>query len=156
MPLSTSTSTLLRTPLDEGHRRLGARLVDFAGWEMPVQYARTGIIAEHLAVRQRCGLFDLSHMGRLYVRGQDALSLSQACATRDLAKIRAGEAAYSLLCREDGGILDDVIVYLLGAEEILFVVNASNREKDLNWLRRQRDARGLRAQIDDRTFETAL
>jgi aminomethyltransferase len=151
-----STTTLLRTPLHEVHVRLGARLVDFAGWEMPVQYAQGGIIAEHLAVRLRCGLFDLSHMGRLFVHGHDALPLSQVCATRDLGKIRPGEAAYSLLCREDGGILDDVIVYLLGPGEVLFVINASNREKDLDWLRRQGESRGLRADIDDRTFQSAL
>jgi aminomethyltransferase len=155
MPLPTST-TLLRTPLYELHKQLGARLVDFAGWEMPVQYAQAGIITEHLAVRQRCGLFDLSHMGRLFVRGEDAIPLSQVCATRDLAKIRPGEAAYSLLCREDGGILDDVIVYVLGPQEALLVINASNREKDLAWLRQQRDAHGLRAECDDQTFETAL
>jgi aminomethyltransferase len=155
MPSSTSTS-LLHTPLYDLHKRLGARLVDFAGWEMPVQYAQTGIIAEHLAVRQRCGLFDLSHMGRLFVRGEEAVPLSQSCATRDLAKIRPGEAAYSLLCREDGGILDDVIVYVLGPEEVLWVVNASNRKKDLAWLQRQCEAQRLRAEIDDQTFETAL
>ncbi len=130
-------------------------MVDFAGWEMPVQYL-TGIVGEHRAVRGRCGLFDLSHMGRVFVRGADALALSQLCATRDLGRIPPGEAAYSLLCREDGGILDDVIAYLLSAEEILLVVNASNRQKDVAWFEAQRDRRGLRATIEDRTLATGL
>src|SRR5437763_14665818 len=127
---SSLQQTLLRTPLDALHRRLGARMVDFAGWDMPVQYP-TGILAEHLAVRSGCGLFDLSHMGRVYLRGPDALALAQECCTRDLARIRAGEAAYSVLCNASGGILDDVIGYRLGPEELLFVFNASNREADI-------------------------
>ncbi len=153
--MSLSTSSLLRTPLFEAHRRLGARMVDFAGWDMPVQYP-SGIIAEHLAVRTGCGIFDLSHMGRVFVRGDDAMALAQYCATRDLSKVRPGEAAYSLLCREDAGILDDVIGYVLGPNEVLFVFNASNREKDVAWFDTQRDARGFDAALDDRTFETAL
>ncbi len=153
--MSLSASSLLRTPLFDAHRRLGARMVDFAGWDMPVQYP-SGIIAEHLAVRNACGVFDLSHMGRVFVRGADAMALSQACATRDLSKVRPGEAGYSLLCREDGGILDDVIAYVLGADEVLFVFNASNREKDVAWFTRQRDARGLDATLEDRTLATAL
>src|SRR5438094_861589 len=110
---------LLRTALNAAHRRLGARMVDFAGWDMPVQYP-TGIVAEHTAVRTACGLFDLSHMGRVYLRGHDAMSLSQWCLTRDLSRLRFGQAAYGLLCREDGAILDDVIAYLLNADVILF------------------------------------
>src|SRR5690348_1219877 len=104
-------------------------MVDFAGWNMPVQYP-TGILAEHSAVRTGCGIFDLSHMGRVYVRGADALALAQECCTRDLARIPAGEAAYSVLCQDDGGILDDVIAYTLGPAELLFVFNASNRVSD--------------------------
>src|SRR6202171_47648 len=152
---SSDTATLLQTPLNALHRRLGARMVDFAGWDMPVQYP-AGILAEHQAVRAACGLFDLSHMGRVYVRGPDALALAQECCTRDLSKIRPGEAAYSVVCRLDGGILDDVIAYLLGDEEVLFVFNASNREADIDWFRQQRDRLGLDADLDDRTFETAL
>jgi aminomethyltransferase len=149
----STAAALLRTALYEAHRRLGGRMVDFAGWEMPVQYP-SGIIAEHLAVRAGCGVFDLSHMGRVFVRGRDALSLAQRCTTRDLARIAPGQAAYSLLCREDGGILDDVIAYLLGPEEVLFVFNASNRESDTAWF--QQHASGLDAQIEDQTFQTAL
>lgn len=146
---------LLRTPLYEAHQRLHGRMVDFAGWTMPVQYP-SGIIAEHLAVRERCGLFDLSHMGRVWVRGPDALALAQLCATRDLARVPQGGAAYALLCKDDGGILDDVIAYVLAPTEVLFVFNASNREKDVAWFTAQRDTRRLDATLQDRTRETAL
>src|SRR5258708_18278007 len=108
LPSRSDAATLLQTPLNAAHRRIGARMVDFAGWDMPVQYA-AGILAEHQAVRTACGLFDLSHMGRVFLRGPDALTLAQECCTRDLARIRPGEAAYSVVCRADGGILDDVI-----------------------------------------------
>src|SRR3979409_2554566 len=97
---SSQPATLLATPLNALHRRAGARMVDFAGWDMPVQYA-TGILAEHEAVRSACGLFDLSHMGRVYLIGTDALALAQECCTRDLSRIRPGEAAYSVLCDPD-------------------------------------------------------
>src|SRR3981081_643759 len=113
---SSPQTALLATPLHALHRRLGARMVDFAGWDMPVQYP-AGILAEHRAVRTACGVFDLSHMGRVYLRGKDALALAQECCTRDLSRIRPGEAAYSVVCRSDGGILDDVIAYILGDEE---------------------------------------
>jgi aminomethyltransferase len=150
-----SSSTLLQTPLNGLHRRLGARMVDFAGWDMPVQYP-AGILAEHLAVRSSCGLFDLSHMGRVYLRGRDALALAQECCTRDLSRIRAGEAAYSVVCREDGGILDDVIAYVLDQHEVLFVFNASNRAADVAWFEQQRSRLGLQVALDDRTLATAL
>src|SRR5579872_4904814 len=123
---SDSPPALLKTALNAAHRRLGARMVDFSGWDMPVQYP-TGILAEHQAVRAACGIFDLSHMGRVYVRGPDAMALAQECCTRDLSGIPPGQAAYSVLCDADGGILDDVIAYVLDAREILFVFNASNR-----------------------------
>ena len=148
-----STAALLRIPLYDAHRKLNARMVDFAGWEMPVQYP-SGIIAEHLGVRSSCGLFDLSHMGRVYLRGKDALALAQRCTTRDLARIAPGQAAYALVCREDGGILDDVIAYLLGPEEVLFVFNASNRESDTAWFKQH--SGGLDVQVEDQTFQTAL
>src|SRR6266446_6678048 len=135
---SSRPAALLQTPLHGLHRRIGARMVDFAGWDMPVQYP-TGILAEHQAVRSDCGLFDLSHMGRVYLRGPDALALAQECCTRDLARIRPGEAAYSVVCNPTGGTLDDVIAYLLGEQEVLFVFNASNRESDTAWFAEQRD-----------------
>src|ERR1700716_3704627 len=139
---SPSSQTLLQTPLNAAHRQLGARMVDFAGWDMPVQYP-TGIGAEHQAVGSACGLFDLSHMGRVFLRGAGALALAQACCTRDLSRIRPGEAAYSVLCQPDGGIVDDVIGYILGEREILFVFNASNRLEDIAFFTEQRDRLGL-------------
>ena len=151
----SSQQSLLRTPLNAVHRRLNGRMVDFAGWQMPVQYP-SGILAEHQAVRQGCGLFDLSHMGRVHVRGVDALALAQECCTRDLARIRSGEAAYSVLCDPNGGILDDVIASILDEREIVFVFNASNRLSDIAFFREQRDRLGLDVEIEDRTLETAL
>jgi aminomethyltransferase len=130
-------------------------MVDFAGWDMPVQYP-TGILAEHRAVRANVGVFDLSHMGRVVLHGRDAVKLAQVCATRDLARVHDGEAAYSLLCLEDGGILDDVIAYRRGGEEVLFVFNASNRIADTEHTVEQRRHRGLSVDVDDRTLTTAL
>src|SRR5215467_4688533 len=150
-----SPSELLKTALAARHRQAGARMVDFAGWEMPVQYP-TGILAEHEAVRTRCGVFDLSHMGRVYVRGADALALAQECCTRDLARIPSGEAAYGLLCDADGGILDDVIAYRLGDAEVIFVFNASNRLSDTDFFVATRDCMGRDADVVDRTLQTAL
>jgi aminomethyltransferase len=151
----SSPTGLLRTPLTGVHQRLNARMVDFAGWDMPVQYP-TGILAEHQAVRTGCGLFDLSHMGRVYLRGPDALALAQQCCTRDLSRIRQGEAAYSVLCQPDGGILDDVIGYVLDDRQILFVFNASNRENDVAFFAEQRDRLHFDVDLDDRTLQTAL
>src|SRR5436309_11115016 len=151
----SSPAGLLRTPLTGVHQRLNARMVDFAGWDMPVQYP-TGILAEHEAVRTNCGLFDLSHMGRVFLRGAGAMALAQECCTRDLARIRPGEAAYSVVCNPQGGILDDVIAYVLGEREVLFVFNASNRLSDIAWFEAQRDRLSLEVVVDDRTLETAL
>jgi aminomethyltransferase len=149
------SATLLQTPLHAAHGRLGARFVDFAGWDMPVQYP-SGILAEHQAVRRGCGLFDLSHMGRVFLRGRDAFALAQLCTTRDLTRLRPGEAAYSVLCLSDGGILDDVIAYRLGADELVFVFNAANREADIDHFREQQRRRGYVLEFQDGTFETAL
>jgi aminomethyltransferase len=130
-------------------------MVDFSGWDMPVQYP-TGILAEHRAVRTTCGLFDLSHMGRVILRGADALALAQDCCTRDLSRLPAGAAAYSVVCDRDGGILDDVIVYKLSPTEVLVVFNAANRVSDIEWFAEQRDCVGWNVDLVDRTFETAL
>jgi aminomethyltransferase len=130
-------------------------MVDFEGWEMPVQYP-TGILAEHAAVRSACGLFDLSHMGRVYLRGADAMALAQDCCTRDLSRLPAGAAAYSVLCDREGGILDDVIAYRLGDREVMIVFNASNRLPDTQWFAEQRDCVGWNVDLVDRTLETAL
>ncbi len=152
---SSEAAALLQTPLNALHRRLSARMVDFAGWDMPVQYP-AGILAEHQAVRTACGLFDLSHMGRVYVRGRDALALAQTCCTRDLSRIRPGEAAYSVVCRPDGGILDDVIGYIQSESDVLFVFNASNRLDDIAFFREQQERLHLDATLEDRTLESAL
>ena len=125
--------TLLRTPLYERHVALDARLVPFAGWEMPVQYE--GVIPEHLAVRADSGAFDVSHMGELVVEGPRARAFLQSMLSNDLDRIGPGQAQYTLLTNEQGGIVDDLIVYELGPSRFLLIVNAANRERDLEWLR---------------------
>jgi aminomethyltransferase len=125
--------TLLRTPLYDRHVALGARLVPFAGWEMPVQYE--GVIPEHLAVRNDCGVFDVSHMGELEVEGPSAREYLQALLSNDLDRIEPGKAQYTLLTNGDGGIVDDLIVYERALDRFLLIVNAANREDDLAWLR---------------------
>jgi len=124
--------TLRRTPLYERHLAAGARLVPFAGWEMPVQY--DGVIPEHRAVRTDAGVFDVSHMGEIEVEGPKALELLQAMLSNDASKLAEGEAQYTLLTNEQGGIIDDLIVYRTGPRRYLLVVNASNREADFAWL----------------------
>jgi aminomethyltransferase len=123
----------LRTPLYDSHVKAGGRIVEFAGWEMPVQY--TGILDEHEAVRTRAGLFDVSHMGEVVFRGPRAAEALGRLFTNDLRKLADGQAQYGCLCRPTGGIVDDVIVYRRGAEDWLVCVNAGNRQKDFEWLR---------------------
>jgi aminomethyltransferase len=142
---------LKHTPLYDLHRELGARMVPFAGWEMPVQYS--GVIDEVRAVRERVGLFDVSHMGELAVHGPAALAWLNGMTTNDVSRLRPGRAQYSLLCAEDGGILDDILVYQLADESYLVVVNASNTEADRAWLESHRVA-GVT--IDDLSDDTAL
>src|SRR2546429_2324445 len=124
---------LLKTPLHDRHAALRARVVPFAGWEMPVQYE--GVIPEHLAVRDDCGVFDVSHMGEFEVEGPRATALLQATLSNDLDKIGPGEAQYTLLTNERGGIIDDLIVYRLDGFRYLLIVNAANRESDLRRLK---------------------
>jgi aminomethyltransferase len=121
------------TPLYEAHRALGARMVDFAGWEMPVQY--TSVIAEHEAVRNAAGLFDVSHMGEVEFRGRGALASANSLITNDLARIADGQAVYAGLLNPAGGFVDDVVAYRFSPERILICVNASNRDKDFAWMR---------------------
>jgi glycine cleavage system T protein (aminomethyltransferase) len=127
----TGSPTLKRTPLYDRHVAMGARVVEFGGWEMPVQYS--GIVEEHNAVRNAAGLFDISHMGEIEVKGPNALAFLQHVATYDVASIGEGQANYSLLCRPDGGIVDDIFIYNL-PDGYLVVVNASNIEKDFAWM----------------------
>jgi aminomethyltransferase len=125
--------TLLRTPLHDRHVALGARMVPFAGWEMPVQYE--GVIPEDKAVRRDCGVFDVSHMGEFEVEGPRATELLQATLSNDLEKIVPGQAQYTLLTNERGGIIDDLIVYRLEEFRYLLIVNAANRAPDRRWLK---------------------
>jgi aminomethyltransferase len=124
---------LARTPLYDLHAELGARLVPFAGWEMPVQY--TGIIEEHMAVRKAAGLFDVSHMGEARVRGRDAAAFLDRIMTNELSSLKVGAARYTLMCQPDGGCVDDLIVYRFAETEFLICLNASNAQKDIAWMR---------------------
>src|SRR5919198_1535135 len=125
--------TLQRTPLHDRHVALGARMVPFAGWEMPVQYE--GVIREVRAVRTDAGVFDVSHMGEFEIEGPRATELLQATLSNDLDKIGPGQAQYTLLTNERGGIIDDLIAYRLGEQRYLLIVNAANREPDFRWLK---------------------
>src|SRR5262249_40057363 len=131
--------TLRQTPLHDRHVALGARMVPFAGWEMPVQYV--GVIPEHRAVRTDAGVFDVSHMGELEVEGPTARDLLQSTLSNDIDPSEAGDAQYTLLTTETGGIVDDLIVYRLDAHRYLLVVNAANRDAALAWLK-ERELRG--------------
>jgi len=126
-------ATLLHTPLHDRHVELGARMVPFAGWEMPVQYA--GVIPEHRTVRSDAGVFDVSHMGELEVEGPHAHGLLQSTLSNDLDRLSPGEAQYTLLTNEDGGIIDDLIAYRMSEHAYLLVVNASNRANAYTWLK---------------------
>jgi aminomethyltransferase len=122
----------MRTPLYAAHRRAGAKIVEFAGWEMPVQYS--GVIDEHVAVRTRAGLFDVSHMGEIEVRGPGALELCQKITANDIGRMKLQQAQYNLLMNENGGIVDDVIFYRVEPSYFLICVNASNSDKDFAWI----------------------
>lgn len=137
----------LRTPLFDVHVRAGARMVEFAGWEMPVQYA--GILDEHQAVRTRAGLFDVSHMGEVVFRGPKALESLQRLFTNDLSKCADGQAMYGCLCRDSGGIVDDVVAYRRGGDDLLVCVNAANRTKDFEWLRDHAAGADVRNESDE-------
>ena len=121
-----------RTPLFEKHAAAGAKLIDFGGWEMPVQYA--GIQAEHRAVRGAAGLFDVSHMGEIDIRGDDAVAALDRLVTNDLTTIADGQAAYTAMCQPDGGIIDDLVVYRFSQQRVFVCCNASNRAKDFAWI----------------------
>jgi aminomethyltransferase len=124
-----------RTPFYDIHTALGAKIVDFAGYEMPVQYS--GIIEEHLAVRQKVGVFDVTHMGEFLVRGSGALAFLQKVTINDVARLKHGKVQYSAMCYADGGIIDDLLIYRM-EDHFMLVVNASNLQKDLEWLQSQK------------------
>jgi glycine cleavage system T protein (aminomethyltransferase) len=144
-------ATLRRTALHERHVAAGARMVPFAGWEMPVQY--TGVIPEHLAVRTSAGAFDVSHMGQLHVEGPAVGTFLQSMLSNDIDRLDDGQAQYTLLTNEQGGIVDDLIVYRIGHGHYLLVVNAGNRDIAYEWLK-EREVRG--SEVRDASDEYAL
>jgi aminomethyltransferase len=147
-----AATDLRHSPLHDRHVAAGAKLVPFAGWEMPVQYA--GIREEHLAVRERAGIFDVSHMGEVETRGPGALDFLQRVLSNDVSKIAVGGAQYSVLCRPDGGVLDDLFTYRLAEDRFLTVTNAANHAKDLAWLREH--AGGFDVELHDAIDDYAM
>ena len=145
------SATLRQTPLHDAHVQLGARMVSFAGWEMPVQYE--GVIPEHMAVRTRAGAFDVSHMGQLHVDGPGAQPFLQSLLSNDIDRVHDGGAQYTLLTTEAGGIVDDLIVYRLSHGCFLLVVNACNRQAAYDWLK-EREPRGV--EVRDASDEYGL
>lgn len=135
---------LKRTPLYDVHVASGGKIVPFGGYELPVQY-ETGIIKEHMAVREKCGLFDVSHMGEFVISGPDALRTVNHLMTNDFTSMSDGRCRYSPMCREDGGILDDLLVYRMAEDRYMIIVNAANRDKDREWM-----SKNL---VGDATFE---
>jgi len=148
------SAALRQTPLHARHVAAGARMVPFAGFDMPVMYS--SILEEHRAVRSRAGLFDVSHMGEVRLVGPDAATLAQRLFTNDVAGMEDGQVRYGLLCLPDGGVVDDVTLYRIGPDEWLFCINASNIATDLAWLREVHAASGLRCEIRDESDATAL
>ncbi len=142
---------LKRTPFYETHKTAGARLIDFGGFEMPVQYE--GIKVEHTAVRESAGIFDVSHMGEVFVSGSGALRFLQHLTINDVSKLVPGKAQYSAMCYPNGGIVDDLIVYMLADQSYMVVVNASNRDKDVAWMKQHK---ADDVTIDDRSDHYAL
>ncbi len=140
-----------RTPFYELHKQCGGKIVPFAGYEMPVHYA--GIIEEHKAVRNAVGVFDVSHMGEFFVSGENALSFLQKITVNDVSKLSPGKAQYSAMCYDDGGIVDDLLVYMLAENEYMIVVNASNIEKDFDWMKKFSPAD---VRFENKSDETAL
>ncbi len=145
---------LSRTPLFERHREAGAKLAPFAGFEMPVVY--DSIVGEHLSVRSRAGLFDVSHMGEIRLVGLDAVALAQRLFTNDVESMQPGRVRYGMLLDEDGGIIDDVTLYRVSDRELFFCVNAANTAADLAWMREVHGSAGLECEIEDESAATAL
>ncbi len=142
---------LKKTALHPVYEKWGAKTIDFGGWDLPVQFS--GIHSEHEAVRTRAGLFDVSHMGEFIVKGEAALGFLQNMLTNDVSKLETGQAQYALMCYPDGGVVDDLLVYRLGEDEYMLVVNASNIGKDFEWLEKHREDQ---PDLDDISDETAL
>jgi aminomethyltransferase len=149
--MADSSDTLKTTPLHAAHEALGARMMGFGGFDMPVQYS--SIIEEHMAVRNDAGLFDVSHMGELLVRGPHAQSLIQRLVTNDVSKLYDGRALYTVMCTPEGGIIDDLIVYRRAEDLYMLVLNAANVERDVAWIREHNDED---ADLNDVSGATAL
>lgn len=143
---------LKHTPLYEAHVSIGARMVEFAGWEMPVQYA--GHVQEHMAVREAAGLFDVSHMGEIEIRGVDALALVQRISTNDASKLEDNQVQYSTMTIDSGGVLDDLLVYRINSDYFLLVVNAGTADEDFEWIKSH--AAGLNAEVHNTSAGFAL
>src|SRR5262245_59424517 len=143
-----------RTPLYEVHKRLGARLIPFGGWDMPVEYS--GIANEHRAVRKAAGLFDVSHMGEFEIRGPQALDLIQTVTTNNAGVLADGQAQYSAMAYPSGTVVDDLLVYRRGAEDYLLVVNAANIEKDFEWIQSHNDFNASLRNISDQVTLLAV
>ncbi|MED4204387.1 glycine cleavage system aminomethyltransferase GcvT [Neobacillus mesonae] len=145
---------LKRTPLFEVYKEYGGKTIDFGGWELPVQFS--SIKEEHEAVRTKAGLFDVSHMGEIEVKGSDSLNYLQKMMTNDISKVKNGAAQYTAMCYETGGTIDDLLVYKLEDEHYLLVVNASNIEKDYEWLERHLEGDVTLTNLSDTTAQVAL
>lgn len=142
---------LKRTPFYQKLKDSGAKLIDFGGFEMPVQFS--GIKQEHMAVREKAGLFDVSHMGEFILEGPQALDLIQKVTINDASRLVSGKAQYTAMCYEDGGIVDDLLVYMIDKERYMLVVNASNIEKDFDWIVAQNQ---FDAELTDKSSDMAL
>lgn len=147
-------SALKQTPVYSLYKEHGAKTIDFGGWDLPVQFS--SIQKEHEAVRTKAGLFDVSHMGEVEVKGPDALAFLQKIATNDASKLVEGQAQYSIMCYPDGGTVDDLLIYKLGAEHYLLVVNAANIEKDYDWMQKHAEGDMTLRNISDETAQLAV
>jgi len=147
-------SALKRTPLYPLYEKHGAKTIDFGGWELPVQFSN--IQKEHEAVRTKAGLFDVSHMGEVEVKGEDALAFVQKITTNDASKLAVDQAQYSIMCYPDGGTVDDLLVYKLADNHYLLVINAANIEKDYEWMRQHVQGKVTLRNISDETAQLAL
>lgn len=146
----------LKTPLYDVHSALGGKMVSFAGYALPVQYKETGLIKEHLAVRKYVGLFDVSHMGEVIYQGKDALANLNYLLTNDFSELAAGRVRYTLMCNEQGGVIDDLLVYKCNEETYLLVINAANRQKDIAWMKQHLFGEVIFTDASDQLAQLAL
>jgi len=145
-----TTDNLRRTPLADAHVALGGKMVDFGGWYMPVQY--TSLVEEHQAVRERAGLFDVSHMGEVRVRGKETLAFLSYLTVNDPTKLEDGQAQYTAMATKEGTVVDDLLIYRFSQDECLLVINAANQEKDFQWMKHH--AKGFDVQLTDESDAT--